>query len=79
MAVAKSPVTICGDLHGQFPDLLELFRNGGECPFTSYIFMVCARCYCQAVWRRHARWLSRAPESRASDRKERNVHARPIF
>ena len=37
----QSPVTICGDLHGQFPDLLELFRNGGECPFTSYIFMVC--------------------------------------
>ena len=39
----QSPVTICGDLHGQFPDLLELFRNGGECPYTSYIFMVSAR------------------------------------
>jgi len=35
----SSPVTICGDIHGQFWDLIELLRKGGEIPETSYIFM----------------------------------------
>jgi len=33
------PVTIAGDIHGQFYDLNELFKIGGECPDTNYIFM----------------------------------------
>ena len=42
-----SPVTICGDVHGQLYDLMELFRIGnikliflgGRCPDTNYLFM----------------------------------------
>ena len=41
----SSPVTVCGDIHGQFWDLLELLRVGGDCRDTNYIFMVRKQTY----------------------------------
>ena len=35
----RCPVTVCGDVHGQLHDLIELFKIGGKAPDTNYLFM----------------------------------------
>lgn len=35
----RSPVTVCGDVHGQFHDLMELFSIVGKPPDVNFLFM----------------------------------------
>lgn len=37
--MVKGPVTVVGDIHGQWEDLIELFRIGGFLPHTNYVFL----------------------------------------
>lgn len=33
------PISLVGDIHGQYHDLLEIFRIGGSAPSTNYLFL----------------------------------------
>lgn len=35
----KAPLKICGDIHGQYYDMLRMFEYGGHPPESSYLFL----------------------------------------
>ena len=36
----RAPVTVVGDIHGQFHDMLEVFEIAGNAPDTNFLFLV---------------------------------------
>lgn len=39
MTHVRAPVVVVGDTHGQFHDLMEIFKIAGNAPDTNFLFL----------------------------------------
>ena len=57
----SAPVTVVGDIHGQFYDMIEIFRIGGYIPDTNYLFL--GECYRYSFSTKNLSFMIKIPPS----------------